>query len=1749
MDERSPGGNPSAAPSHSLPAHTKQEMHDRTDGISAPATSERNEQHKNQNAILSLPSQRTDVSPVDADRAAEEPNRTAAINYGSYQDLQLSEQQELEDHLWTEQQKPKDHLWTEQQKPKDHLWTKQQKPKDHPRTKQHKPIVPPLTKHQKPEDSSRTKQQKPEDPPRTEQQKPEDPPLTKQQKPGDPPLTKQQKPGDPPLTKQQKPNDPLLTKQQKPDEPPQTKHQKPEDPLLTKHQKPEDPLLTKQQKPEDLQQTEQQKPDDHLLTEQQKPEDLQQTEQQKPDDHLLTKQQKPEDLQQTEQQKPDDHLLTKQQKPDDHLLTKQQKPDDHLLTKQQKPDDHLLTKQKKQDNRQQTEQQKPEDPQRIEQQKTEDPLLTKQKKQDNRQQTEQQKPEDPQQTEQQKTEDPLLTKQKKQDNPQQTEQQKSEDPLLTKPQKQEDPQQTEQQNPEDPQQTEQQNPEDPQQTEQQNPKDPQQTEQQNPEDPQQTEQQKPENSQLTKQQKPEDPPRREEQKLQLPLIGVLHPEDSLRADQQQESDLPQKNEHGKQPHPTNLNSPKVPPLKDQHQSQSSPQTDEQNPQFPTKDQLKLQHLSPTDQWEQEHAPLKLDQLKQDNTCQVDDLQKHQFCKDPFLSKWETQNYLFHPATEDLNVSALILSEQQDPDLHISETEQPNMFDLQDQEAEDPFVDLKAQQTFLLEKQDQKIPAPVKPLNCKEPPKEQNSPLLEQHNLQNCPLNDQRVSPADKQKLKNSPTVHLMPQQTSPAKQENNQNLPKMQNSLTALEQQNIHNFLPKDQETALIQEEQNVQCPAHRVQKTPSQGAPPPTDLNIQQTALVGHVNDLLSPSDSRPDNPSMLAPPLTTETSCELVQSCPNPGLASTAEPKLCGFLQKQGGPLKSWKQRWFTYEEKKNQLFYYRTSQDVTPLGRVDLCSATFTYPLKAERGTFHIKTPERTFILKAVTQDVMLYWLQQLQLKRWQHRQTTCSDPSIGTAADEFLPQLTSPLGLVGEDAANGPSQCTLLANVSIKHPLIEIQNSVHSLRKRSSQEWNQSVFHVDAPPWTPPNAADTVPTATTPALETPPEKQIPPSPLPLADSAESPSPGESQRSRKSKNRSSTSMPTLLRETLSSERTSRLQQEKQMLLEEIKAQKELVWLLHKALEASQLEKRTCAEFLAATCEQDRLEVLRHRERQAADLRGRLEEAKVESQTLKRSLGQRDAQVVELQENIRLLKEKNQAKQEVIIKMAEQVSSCMTDPRLSFWSSGRVDTQTFRQLQQENENLKDDIEAYKTQNKFLNSEIYQLTKLWRNSSEQEKSLMMKCAYLEASNCRLESRYLGVLRKLQENKSLDPLQQRSVQKLIEDALRGQMKDVTKLNPVRDHDQYGFKIIPDYEMEDMKLLAKIQALEIRSYNLLHQDAGERPLLSHWVQFLARRSDDDLCPSLELKGLLRGGIPHEYRQRVWRWVVQTRTKSIRMRHPHRYQQLCDKSRTCPHPASRQIQLDLHRTLTTNQHFSSPSSPALQQLQRILLAFSWQNPTIGYCQGLNRLAAIALLILQNEEDAFWCLVTVVETIMPQDYYTKNLAASQADQRVLKEFMVEKLPKIAAHFEEYKIDVSLVTFNWFLVVFVESLPSDILLPLWDAFLYEGTKVIFRYTLALFKYKEEDILKIHDGVEIYQYLRFFTKTISDSRRLTTIAFSDMNPFPGRLLKNRRAVHLERLQGELRDLEEQQREFATEHVERKDKELDTVVSEDEEEL
>lgn len=59
---------------------------------------------------------------------------------------------------------------------------------------------------------------------------------------------------------------------------------------------------------------------------------------------------------------------------------------------------------------------------------------------------------------------------------------------------------------------------------------------------------------------------------------------------------------------------------------------------------------------------------------------------------------------------------------------------------------------------------------------------------------------------------------------------------------------------------------------------------------------------------------------------------------------------------------------------------------------------------------------------------------------------------------------------------------------------------------------------------------------------------------------------------------------------------------------------------------------------------------------------------------------------------------------------------------------------------------------------------------------------------------------------------------------------------------------------------------------------------------------------------------------------------------------------------------------------------------------------------------------CLVAIVEHLIPKDYYSKTLIASQADQRVLRDLLAEKLPRLSAHFDALKyVMISLVLRIW--------------------------------------------------------------------------------------------------------------------------------------
>ncbi|CAF1007561.1 unnamed protein product [Brachionus calyciflorus] len=207
---------------------------------------------------------------------------------------------------------------------------------------------------------------------------------------------------------------------------------------------------------------------------------------------------------------------------------------------------------------------------------------------------------------------------------------------------------------------------------------------------------------------------------------------------------------------------------------------------------------------------------------------------------------------------------------------------------------------------------------------------------------------------------------------------------------------------------------------------------------------------------------------------------------------------------------------------------------------------------------------------------------------------------------------------------------------------------------------------------------------------------------------------------------------------------------------------------------------------------------------------------------------------------------------------------------------------------------------------------------------------------------------------------------------------------------------------------------------------------------------------------------------------------------------------QIYLDLLRTLPNNVKFSSKYSQGVNQLQEVLQVFCLHNPSIGYCQGMNFIVGISLLFLEPE-DAFWCLVVITEKLFLPHYFDSGLVGAQADQQCLKNLIELKLPDLHDHLESLELDLSSITLNWFLAIFIDALPFETMLRIWDCFLLEGSKILFRYSLALLHMHKNTLMENNDTISIFKSLKYSVKFTFDIDGLNKIAFEQLEPFPKR--------------------------------------------------
>ncbi|KFO91761.1 TBC1 domain family member 9B, partial [Buceros rhinoceros silvestris] len=301
--------------------------------------------------------------------------------------------------------------------------------------------------------------------------------------------------------------------------------------------------------------------------------------------------------------------------------------------------------------------------------------------------------------------------------------------------------------------------------------------------------------------------------------------------------------------------------------------------------------------------------------------------------------------------------------------------------------------------------------------------------------------------------------------------------------------------------------------------------------------------------------------------------------------------------------------------------------------------------------------------------------------------------------------------------------------------------------------------------------------------------------------------------------------------------------------------------------------------------------------------------------------------------------------------------------------------------------------------------------------------------------------------------------------------------------VPELPSSSPLAVSPMSALSYRPVNFC---AGEVPTASQGLLKLFRRNSEELLGpkgakekmkeeswnihffeygrgmcmyrTAKTRELVQKGIPENLRGELW--LLFSGAWNEMVTHPGYYADLVEKSMGKYNLATEEIERDLHRSMP--EHPAFQNELGIAALRRVLTAYAFRNPTIGYCQAMNIVTSV-LLLYCNEEEAFWLLVALCERMLP-DYYNTRVVGALVDQGIFEELTREYLPQLSEKMQDLGV-ISTISLSWFLTLFVMPFESAVVIV--DCFFYEGIKFILQVSLAILDANMEKLLQCCDEGE----------------------------------------------------------------------------------
>jgi hypothetical protein len=274
-----------------------------------------------------------------------------------------------------------------------------------------------------------------------------------------------------------------------------------------------------------------------------------------------------------------------------------------------------------------------------------------------------------------------------------------------------------------------------------------------------------------------------------------------------------------------------------------------------------------------------------------------------------------------------------------------------------------------------------------------------------------------------------------------------------------------------------------------------------------------------------------------------------------------------------------------------------------------------------------------------------------------------------------------------------------------------------------------------------------------------------------------------------------------------------------------------------------------------------------------------------------------------------------------------------------------------------------------------------------------------------------------------------------------------------------------------------------ESSSSKPFLKQWQKLLFTQESAILKHDKkfikEFHSYTFRGIPNEFRWRVW---------TNQLMHEKHYSE--DSYFHIPpagEPHLSTIKRDLDRSFPSEAYFDLAQFglTGQQALERILSKFAFKYPEVGYCQGMNFLAGFLLLVSGGAEiEVFQFFEVLFKTFQLDGFFKEGMEGLKEHIWIAKRLIKKIHPKISEHFERECIPDDLWLFKWIMTVFTMILPSNVLVRVWDLFLFKGFRVVYKVVLAILAISQEDLLA-RDSGEICTYLAGIRERITSSEEL----------------------------------------------------------------